>query len=80
MKVESNNNINEFLRWSYILSYLNIKDEDYYFADNILIVKRIEIFSKVEVNVVKEFCERRKYTYEVECADNINRIIIYLNN
>jgi hypothetical protein len=43
----SNNNINEFLKWSYILSYLNIKDEDYYFADNVLIVKRIEIFSKV---------------------------------
>jgi hypothetical protein len=65
MKVESNN-IHEFLRWSYIVSYLNIQDDCYYINEDILVVNREEKFSSIELKVIEDFCERRKYNYEVE--------------
>jgi hypothetical protein len=74
MKVESNN-IHEFLRWSYIISYLNIQDDCYYIDEEILVVNREEKFSSIELKVIKDFCERKKYHYEVE---NNTKITIHL--
>ena len=60
------NNLDEFLKWEYIISYLNIQENCYYLDEEILVVNREEKFSSIELKVIEDFCERRKYRYEVE--------------
>ena len=67
------NNLEEFMKWGYIISYLNIKYEDYYVDEDVLVVNREQPFSKVEMIVIDDFCKRRKYGYKLE---NDTKIII----
>lgn len=69
------NNLDEFLKWEYIISYLNIQDNCYYLDEDILVVNREEKFSSIELKVIKDFCERKKYHYEVE---NNTKITVHL--